>query len=621
MKIIQKYVYQLIISLGLLLVAVYFAEGKVMALPHFQVQSPKTAETQEISIFDADNGHFYVFLPSYAEMEQVTISLPNNRCFSLGDSVLSDGMDCSEFELEKPYSFAVNKQQVATLSFHQSANIATMYIDTVTGSMDRIHKDKDYKEQASVVLYTTDGEINYSDENSALKGRGNSTWKREKRPYALTLASSEKLLDMGAATDWCLLANFLDHSNLNNKIVYHLANRVGFLWTPKCEYVDVYLNGEYNGLYLLSEKVETGVDRLSIDLGSGDFLCTFDFASRISDMRNHLHTEIGRTVEICEPEIITQEEKQRIEDLVNQQEQDILSGHIGSAGSIVDIDSWIRRYLIDELAGNTDADLSSSYFYYTDGMFYAGPVWDYDIAFGNTIQNANPQAFTAKNRVKYGNIIEPYYSVLFTNPAFYDRMAEIYQKEFVPVLNELIEHDIQDIADTIHSAATANSIRWPVISASQFDFSTWVSYSTSGDSITQYLRQKVAFLNDALINRVAYATLQFQLPDGGAYWSVSVPVGAVLETTDVINEPFYAEIAKGIWINSDTEEVVDLSRPITMDMILVRPAESTDSYVSLISEDNITKLSIAMLLVMLMAFITIDVVQRGKERGGTNGRK
>ena len=92
-KIIQKYVYQLIISLGLLLVAVYFAEGNMMSLPYFQVHSPKAVETQEISIFDANDGHYYVFLPSYAEMEQVTVSLPNHRRFSLGDTVLSDGMD------------------------------------------------------------------------------------------------------------------------------------------------------------------------------------------------------------------------------------------------------------------------------------------------------------------------------------------------------------------------------------------------------------------------------------------------------------------------------------------------------------------------------------------------
>ena len=56
-KIIQKYVYQLIISLGLLLVAVYFAEGNMMSLPYFQVHSPKAVETQEISIFDANDGH------------------------------------------------------------------------------------------------------------------------------------------------------------------------------------------------------------------------------------------------------------------------------------------------------------------------------------------------------------------------------------------------------------------------------------------------------------------------------------------------------------------------------------------------------------------------------------
>ena len=58
-------------------------------------------------------------------------------------------------------------------------------------------------------------------------------------------------------------------------MIYELANQVGFYWTPEGEYVDVYINGEYNGLYLLSEKVEVASGRLELNLEEGDFFGEF----------------------------------------------------------------------------------------------------------------------------------------------------------------------------------------------------------------------------------------------------------------------------------------------------------------------------------------------------------
>ena len=74
-------------------------------------------------------------------------------------------------------------------------------------------------------------------------------------------------------------------------------------------------------------------------------------------------------------------------------EEIIFSGEDLRNSTIIDLDSWIRRYLIDEISGNVDSDHASSYFYYTDGLFYAGPVWDYDLAFGNSDQVPDPVSF------------------------------------------------------------------------------------------------------------------------------------------------------------------------------------------------------------------------------------
>jgi hypothetical protein len=90
------------------------------------------------------DGNCYVFLPSYASMDQVTVTIHGNRRCSLGDVVLHDGMSCDSFELETPYDVVVNNHRETTLWFYQSANVATMYIDTDSGTMDYIHEDINY---------------------------------------------------------------------------------------------------------------------------------------------------------------------------------------------------------------------------------------------------------------------------------------------------------------------------------------------------------------------------------------------------------------------------------------------------------------------------------------------
>jgi hypothetical protein len=85
-----------------------------------------------------------------------------------------------------------------------------------------------------------------------------------------------------------------------------LASRLGLVWTPECRYVDLYLNGEYSGLYLLVEKLEVADARLTLDSARGDFLCKFDLEFRRDTLRNPFLTNAGRTVELTYPETLPQ---------------------------------------------------------------------------------------------------------------------------------------------------------------------------------------------------------------------------------------------------------------------------------------------------------------------------
>lgn len=559
MNRIWNKVYVLFFTGILILTAVFASTKEANLSPYFQVQNK--SGSQDISIFDAQNGNYYVFLPSYSNLEQVQIMIPPGRKIFLDDVFLSHKMTCESFELEKPYALSIDGENIATLWFYQSQNVATMFVNTASGEMTDIHADKNHEEYASLTLYSPDGKISYYDAGSKLKGRGNATWERDKRPYLLTLSSDGELLGMDRAKKWVLLANAYDETNLNNKLVYGLASRVGFTWSPDSRFVDLYLNGEYSGLYLLTEKIEVHTNRLDLQEDSGDFLCKADLSYRIDELQNPFESFLGRTIEVSFPNVLSSSDMEQIAYLVYQMELEISSGTDLQSSTILDLDSWVRRYLIDEISGNIDSDLASSYFYFSDGKFFGGPIWDYDMAFGNNFRNQEPCAFIAKNEKKATDRVSLYYGALFNNESFYQRAVEIYRTEFVPVLQEMLHHGIDDYLDYIQAASHMNSIRW----RSMYD--TWIN-ETAGTGIVRnpeklktYFSRRLQFLNDTWLNGKDYCTVQFLAGTDGPYWNISVEKGTCLETT-------YMDLVDTVWIDTQTKKPVDFQSPITKDLIV-----------------------------------------------------
>ena len=609
MKRIQKYLYILAFTVVLLGIAIWGTPKSGSSLPRFLVRDPNTSRARSVSVFDAGNGNYYVFLPSYAELSQVTLSSTDGALFSVDEIPLSEGMDLGHFALETPYVFSLDQQEMGALWFFRSANVATMYLDTVSGDMTHLHQDKENKETASVTLYSTDGEILYSDARGSLTGRGNVTWEYDKRPYTLTLSGEASLLDMAPATKWVLLANAADETNLNNKLILDLAKEMDFPWTPDCQWVDLYLNGEYSGLYLLTEKVEVHENRLDLDTGAGDFLCRIDLNERWSGLNHPFVTGAGRTVEISAPEILGPGTRTVMEGLVREMEQQLLSGADLEDSALLDLDSWVRRYLVDEIFANIDADLASCYFYYSEGRIYAGPLWDYDMTLGNYPRNQDPWAFIAKNAKKSDTLSSPYYSALYGNASFHSRMVELYRTEFAPALQKLLDSEIDRLTELIRKASQSNSLRW----RSMYDnLPADVVHTPSG--LKDYLSSRVAFLNSAWLDSRPYCTIQFESSPGSAYKSVSVEKGRLLESAYINTETV-------LWVDSETGEVFDFSQPVTEDRILSKqtaesaaPDTSGAKSRSLSWKDLLILALMAASLGVIVILAAVDASQRKREQ-------
>lgn len=572
MKYILKNIYVVICTLFLIL-TVAFAAGKEDAPPpHFQIQN--ASGQQNVTIFDARDGNYYVFLPSYAELEQVRFIHSGEEQFCLDDIRLQDQMTCEDFELDRSYRFSADGKDMGTLRFCRSQNVATLYMDTVSGEMTKIHEDVSYEEHASMTLYLPDGSIHYHDDRSRLKGRGNATWDLDKRPYLLTLSQDGDLLGMGSAQKWVLLANAYDETNLNNKLVFDLASRAAFAWSPDSQFVDLYLNGEYSGLYLLTEKVEVHPNRLDLDAASGESLCQIELWNRREKFVSSFESSLGRLVGVSYPEVLSASAQDELTYLIWLLETELYAETDLADSEILDLDSWVRRYLIDEISGNIDSDLTSSFFYFSEGKFFAGPVWDYDMAFGNNERNQEPWGFIAKNEWKTTAHSSPYYGPLWRNESFRQRVAEIYRREFAPVLQEWVHGGLDAQIEFLRPASEMNSIRWRYLYDARYDAAGDVGLVRNTEELKAYFTRRIQFLNSVWLENKDFCTVQFARRAVDHYWNISVEKGTCLETD-------YMDLVNTQWVDTKTGEVVDFRSPITQDLI-VMPKSVAES----LSENN-----------------------------------
>jgi len=253
----------------------------------------------------------------------------------------------------------------------------------------------DYSEDYSGGTYTLD----------YIKGRGNSSWKKEvRRPYKIKLTEAADLFGMGEEKSWALLANYYDDTLMHNAFTYKLGELLGSPFTPQYIPVDVVLNGEYLGSYMLIEKTGIGESRVAIDNLdenegdsniTGGYLLSLGAGGADADVYS-FKTQQGYHFNVASPcdaenpayeaEIAYIEEYvQRIENALYG-EPDPVTGMVEDPFSLMDLESAVRYYLIQELSANCDFLVTDSNYCYKlrDGKLYWGPLWDFDVAWEGT---------------------------------------------------------------------------------------------------------------------------------------------------------------------------------------------------------------------------------------------
>lgn len=236
-----------------------------------------------------------------------------------------------------------------------------------------------------------------------VKGRGNSSWKRPKKGYSIKFDEAVSLLGIPETKKYAIIANYDDDSLIRNYITYKVSLMLnGLDYSPKCELVEVWLNGNYNGIYLLVERVD--VEDTKLDLNnpadgvelSGDYLIEKDIDGKIdfnedpwfnspywaNQSRDYFVMQYPET----QDPILQTRMLNYLEDYITDVHNAIMGISDESYTQYVDMDSWIDFIIMQEISKNIDGNLKTSCYLYKlrdDDKLYMATLWDFDLAYGN----------------------------------------------------------------------------------------------------------------------------------------------------------------------------------------------------------------------------------------------
>lgn len=341
-------------------------------------------------------------------------------------------------------------------SFICSENIDSLFISTESGDNAYILADKENEESGTIQAVTSKGKTDYLGKLEKINGRGNATWSlEEKKPFSISLEEAGSLCGLKPGKKYVLHAMCYEGDKLHTKFIYDMEKELGMDFVSGSTWVDVYLNGEYYGLYLLEEAHKVSADR--IDLPSKAFMVTHNNKERTGD-GPYFFLDNGEDMFTIEyPRNPKDEDHSKIEETIKGFDSAIHQGDL----SLIDMDSFADYYIADEISMNYDAFSNSSFFYQKwDGdVLHAGPIWDYDLSFGEYNSVASDFADTTISVVGLRVTQLDWYSLLLQDEDFRNIVsAKI--KKMLPWYKKMLEETIKKQATNVEKSVELDKLRW-----------------------------------------------------------------------------------------------------------------------------------------------------------------
>lgn len=415
---------------------------------------------------DTEKDQWYLFLTNQVAISDMEVQLQGEVASVEKGTVAQETNVLSQAFEQSGDSVVVSLADGTseTITVMQS-ELPSLYVALDGVTLDTVHQDKSVKYAGTAVTLTdiTNGKNDLQVTDATFKGRGNSSWVYyEKKGYQIKFDKKTSVLGMAKAKKWVLLANASDDSMMRNKLAFDLAEQLGMTYAPDGEYVDLWINGDYRGTYLVCEKAEIGGSRLDLNDPKGVLMEqdeAFYAAEDIWIQNNSTgkHFVVKESVTEDDPALLREAVKgfdealdAFMEYLAITPEGDIT---LDTLSKYIDVDSFLQYYLVNEYVLNRESS-TTSFYWYKDGdrdVLHLGPVWDFDTCMGNDLENAD----SYQTAHIYSHIV---FQRLLSIPTVQDelgRLLEVYAAAFGGM-----DDKTESLYALLQTSAAMNYTRW-----------------------------------------------------------------------------------------------------------------------------------------------------------------
>lgn len=325
-----------------------------------------------------------------------------------------------------------------------------------------------------------------------VRGRGNSSFKMPKYGLKLEFKDKVKLLGMPKNRDWALIANYGDKTHLRNYMMTRLSEWLGAKYTPRMQFVELYLNRKYMGLYLLSESIKVAKNRVNIEENDTTFLVEKEDSKKFDPP--YVQSDNGYYYHIKSPKNPSPETEELLLDHIKAFENFAMRPYRYNSNEIVewiDLDDYLLFYWVHEYSKNEDGNFARSvHFTWKKGEpIHFGPLWDFDLAFGNASreQNKAPEEwYIRRYRLNY----------YILQNSLVDSAAVVYWKEHRETFKALID-SVPLYRSIIDKAIENEYRRWPVMKNTE----NWAlkdpydSYDEAVETMIEWMKQRYQWID------------------------------------------------------------------------------------------------------------------------------
>lgn len=399
-------------------------------------------------------------------------------------------------------------------SYPQKTDVPSVYIETenrrsITSKEKYINCTFIYVDGDSLARY----------ENTQIRGRGNSTWwNSDKKPFRVKFEKKQRLLGEGFANakSWTLLANHGDKTMIRNALTYDLGRFMGMTFCPAARFVDLYLNGNYQGTYQISDQVQVHKGRIDISEDNGWLLEVVNENSKEEPLITTTRYGIMYTIKNPKDEKLSVGTRIAVGQWLQRFDETVAGNDFADPQrgyrAYVDGEDLVNWYVGAEITGNIDA-LYSIYMYKDgdDDKMHFGPLWDIDLGYDNSSERSllnNMEAFLGLWNRPFEKILQRLWRDPWFVQACNDRLRELTDRGLQAYL---LSH-IDSLRTVIWQTQTENFKKWR-INQKVYDWAKHSYYTTYDGYISElksFVNIHIPYLQRAFAERQATAIRQIE---------------------------------------------------------------------------------------------------------------